>query len=192
MRLGGLYRFTDGVNSLMVQDAYIQNSEGLWTLFLRVLLQDTMSYETDSHAALFSIAFLTPSLQPTWHPGSTIQPNDGPIKHHVLYTCPNNARKFLSGPAPFWKLHTLLQTRSDLVAHHGRHGGLKGPRSNSDYADSETRQIARQRKSHACNGALGGCIGRLSHLPVKGGGRGNHDDHTVLGVIRWRDKGCRF
>lgn len=41
----------------MVQDADIPNNKGLWRLHLRVVLQDTISYETDSHLTLFTIAY---------------------------------------------------------------------------------------------------------------------------------------
>lgn len=84
------------------------------------------------------------------------------------------------------ELHGLFKTGADLVAHDGSHTGLEQTRGDCHDADAKAGEISRHGEGHGCDGALAGSVSDLALLPVKGGGRGDHDDNAPLAIRRGR------
>ena len=74
------------------------------------------------------------------------------------------------------------QLRLGLFRQSRKHRCHEDPRCDRHDPNAGGRQIAGHRQGHANNAALGGCIGRLTLLPVKRGNRGGVDDHTTRAV----------
>lgn len=134
---------------------------------------------------------LIPYLQPRRHPRSAIQPNHTSIEHDILHRSPRQLRKLDRRARSLRKLHRTLKALAHIVGRCARHGRLEHARRNRYDADAEARQVSRHGQRHAGHGAFRGGIGGLTHLPVEGGGRRDHDDDAVLGVTFGSEHGGR-
>jgi len=99
-------------------------------------------------------------------------------------------RELLRRALPPRKLHDPLQTLPHLIAHQGRHAGSEQARRDCYYSDSISRQVACERQGQRGDGALGGGVGDLARLPVKGRARGDEDQDTALVVGGGGWDGC--
>src|SRR5690554_220138 len=117
------------------------------------------------------------------HAQRTVEADHLAVEHAVFNNVLHQRSVFVGAAQPWRKGHAGTQAVADLFGHAGHHRGFEDARGNAHDADAGPGQFTGCRQRQAGNRALGGGIGGLPELAVKGRHRCGIDDHATLTLL---------